>query len=439
MTTGALQHAYKPRGGCREAFIARDPEVLVSGPAGTGKSRAVLEHLHFVMCRYPQAKGLILRKTAASLAASTIETWERFVVAEAKAAGLVTYFGGSVREPPQYRYYNGSKVILGGLDKPTKIMSTEYDIAYINEAIELNVTDWESVTTRLRNGKMPYQQLIADTNPSHPTHWLKLRCDQKATRMIESRHEDNPVLFNDDGSHTERGRSYIEKLDALTGVRNLRLRKGLWVAAEGVIYEDWDPLFHVLPRFVPPKTWQRYWVIDFGYIHPFVCQWWAIDGDGRMFMYREIYMTKRTIDQHAEQIMAQVVNKLGYWQEPKPTAIICDHDAENRARLEECLGMSTISATKTVKPGIEAVQVRLRKQGDGRSRIRILADSLVEIDRDLQDAKKPTCTVDEFAGYVWANNQKEEPVKVNDDGMDCVRYMAAEIDLATQPRVRWIG
>lgn len=439
MTAGVLQHAYAPRGGCREAFVARDGEVLVSGPAGTGKSRACLEHLNFCMLRYPKAKGLILRKTATSLATSSIKTWEDYVVPELMQAGLVTFFGGSTREAAQYRYHNGSSVTLGGMDKSTKIMSTEYDMCYVNEAIELTVTDWESITTRLRNGRMPYQQLIADTNPSHPTHWLKMRCDVGTARIIESRHEDNPALFNEDGTQTERGVDYMGKLDALTGVRYMRLRKGLWVAAEGIVYEDFDPAFHVVPHFTPPQTWQRYWVIDFGYIHPFVCQWWAVNHDGRAFMYREIYMTKRTIDQHAQKILNQVRNASGYWQEPKPTAIICDHDAENRARLEECLGMSTVPATKAVKTGIEAVQIRLRKQADGYPRIRFMADSLVEIDRERQEAKRPICTVDEMASYVWANNEKEEPVKIDDDGMDAMRYFVAELDLTPAPRVRWMS
>jgi hypothetical protein len=56
-------------------------------------------------------------------------------------ATMPTYFGGSVREPPQYRYANGSMVAIGGLDNPTKVMSSEYDICYIQESTELNVKD----------------------------------------------------------------------------------------------------------------------------------------------------------------------------------------------------------------------------------------------------------------------------------------------------------
>ena len=30
-------HTYEPRGACRELFDIRAPEVLIAGPAGTGK------------------------------------------------------------------------------------------------------------------------------------------------------------------------------------------------------------------------------------------------------------------------------------------------------------------------------------------------------------------------------------------------------------------
>jgi phage terminase large subunit len=70
--------------------------------------------------------------------------------------------------------------------------------------------------------------------------------------------------------------------------------------------------------------------------------------------------------------------------------------------------------------------------------------ALVERDSDLDAAKKPACTEEEVAGYVWAvkpGNKaglKEEPVKENDHGMDGMRYIVAERDLGGRPRVRWL-
>ena len=62
----------------------------------------------------------------------------------------------------------------------------------------------------------------------------------------------------DDGTPTAAGVDYFAKLDALTGVRRLRLKDGIWASAEGVIYEDWDEAVHVIDRFPIPPTWRRW-------------------------------------------------------------------------------------------------------------------------------------------------------------------------------------
>lgn len=440
MTT-VLNHRYRPKGSCKTFFESRDPEVLLAGPAGTGKSRACLEKLHILALINPGMRGLIVRKTATSLTSTALVTWKTHVVAEALRSGDVEYYGGSSQEPAQYRYSNGSVVIIGGMDRSTRIMSSEYDVIYVQEATELTEDDWEALTTRLRNHRISFQQLMADCNPDRPTHWLKVRCDKKKTLMLESRHEDNPVLFHDDGMVTTTGAEYIRKLDNLTGMRYLRLRKGIWAAAEGLIYEEYDPVIHLIDRFEIPDTWARYWVVDFGFTNPFVCQWWAEDEDGRLYLYREIYRTRRTVDQHAKQILQQVVNDKGAWKEPKPNKIICDHDAEGRVVLQQNLGLSTAAARKTVTDGIQAVQQRLRKVNN-KPRLFLLRDSLVDVDPELQDAKKPTCTSEEMVGYVWDTSAgkaiKEQPLKQDDHGMDCMRYLVAQLDLGSKTRVRWL-
>jgi len=188
---------YEPRGACEEIFSVRDKECLISGPAGTGKSIACLNKLYACCDKYPDVRALICRKTRESITQSALVSWEDKVVPK----GHPCLRGADRASRKEYRFPNGSKVIVGGLrqssrDNSQQIMSTEYDIVYIQEAIELSEDDWEKITTRLRNNKMPYQQIIADTNPSAPTHWLKKRCDKGTTRILESRHSDNPMLWD---------------------------------------------------------------------------------------------------------------------------------------------------------------------------------------------------------------------------------------------------
>jgi PBSX family phage terminase large subunit len=427
--TAGVVHRFRPRGACAELWSRRDGEILVSGPAGTGKSRSCLEKVHLAALKYPGMRGLLVRKTSTSLSASALVTWRRFVVPEAVAAGVVRFYGGSAEEPAQYRYANGSAVILGGMDKASKIMSTEYDMIYVQEATELTEDDWEALTTRLRYGRMPYQQLLADCNPNTPTHWLKQRCDRGTTVLLESKHTDNPALHDDDGQMTDVGKTYLAKLDVLTGVRKLRLKDGLWVAAEGVIYEHWDPQVHVVEPFPIPSDWTRWWAVDFGYTNPFVFQWWAEDGDGKLYLYRELYRTRRLVDQHAADVATYSK------AEPPPRAVICDHDAEGRATLENELGIGTVKADKRVLEGIDAVGQRVRDR-----RVLLLRDCRVYRDPELDEAHKPTCTAEEVPGYVWADYRtKEGPVKENDHGCDALRYMVAQRDLGGRPRVRFLA
>jgi phage terminase large subunit len=433
-TATATRRVYRPRGASAAAFECRDGEILVDGPAGTGKSRGLLEKLHMMMLANPGAKGLITRKTAVSLTNTALATFEKHVVAEALSLGIVRWFGGSGNRPAAYLYDNGSSVNVGGMDKPTKIMSSEYDVIYVQEATELNVTDWESLTTRLRNGVISFQQLLADCNPDRPTHFLKLRADTGRVTLLHSRHEDNPRLFHDDGTMTAEGKAYIERLDALTGVRYLRLRKGLWVAAEGIIWPEFDPAKHLVDRpKEPPDEWRRIWTVDFGFTHPFVCQMWAIDPDGRAFRYREFFGTKTLVEDWAKQILASVTRADGSWKEPKPEKILCDHDAEDRATLEKHLGLPTSAAKKTVSDGVQAVAVRFKTD-----RLFLVRDALVRRDPLLQEAGRPCCTEEEVGGYVW-NETKDQPVKEMDDGCDTMRYLVADLDLQREVRMRWLS
>lgn len=400
--------SYRPLGAAYDAFCYARREILLSGAAGTGKSRALLEKLHWCAKNYPGMRGLICRKTRHSITQTAMVTFESKVLGE---GWLDEYVHFSTTDQ-QYEYTNGSIIGVGGLDKASKIMSSEYDMVYVQEATELLEDDWESITTRLRNGMMPYQQLMADCNPSAPSHWLKKRCDRGATLMLYSKHTDNPSVTP----------QYLATLDALTGVRKKRLRDGIWAAAEGMVYEDeWDPSIHLIDRFEIPREWPRYWSVDFGFRNPFVWQAWAQGPDGELYRYHEIYQTETIVEDLAKRIKEITAD------EPKPQAIICDHDAEDRATFEKHTALRTIAAKKAVTTGIQVVQGRLRRKGNGRPSLYLLRDSLVSVDHALVDKSLPYCTEQEFESYVWdiENNKKikEEPVKQFDHGLDALRYL----------------
>lgn len=424
----AVSVVYEPRGAARDILECRDFEVLSEGPVGTGKTFSVLWKTHLCALKYDGMRGLLARKTQRSLTDTAIQTYQKIL---ATAPYGVKPFSGNIEEPRSFRYPNGSRLVVGGMDSPSKIMSSEYDIVAAFEATELTLEDWEAITTRLRNGVMPYQQIIADCNPGPPNHWLNVRANEgKITRLL-SRHKDNPRWWDaEKNDWTPAGREYvIDRLGNLTGVRRRRNLDGIWAAAEGQVYETFDTAVHIVPEQPIPYFWPRFWVVDFGYVHPFVWQAWAMKPDGELVMYREIYMTRRLVSDHAKQIMHLTAN------EPKPVAVITDHDAEDRATFEHETGYRTIAANKKVKIGIQKVEERL-KPVNGVPRLQFMADALVERDTRLGEEGKPCSTVEEFPSYVWPDKKTtiqrsddEQPVKEYDHGMDCVRYLTAYFDL----------
>lgn len=423
----AARKNYVGCGAAKALWNCRDDECLLVGAAGTGKTRAILEKVHACLLKWPGSRALLIRKTRESLTETALVTFEEHVATDG-----IPPTADNIRKVRQvYRYPNRSELIVGGIldsggrDKSNKIMSSEYDMIAVPEATELTEAEWEKLTTRLRHGVMPFQQIIADCNPDAPTHWLKRRCDAGKVREFVSRHEDNPRYWDAArGAPTDLGKSYFKKLESLTGVRRDRLFKGLWVAAEGLVWE-FDPAVHLIDRFDIPEDWRRYRSIDYGFTNPGCVQWWAVDEDGRAYLYRELYQSQMLIADWAEEIKRLTGDE-------RIEATISDHDRQERETLHRA-GIRTIPARKAILDGIEKVEARLRKQEDGRPRLFVFKDALVRRDPILDETKLPCGFVEEIGGYCWPKGQdgkpmKELPAPGPDHSMDCARYLCAHLD-----------
>jgi len=401
----ASEKSWEFRGAALAIQSCNDHEVIIAGPAETGKTFAVLYKLNRLANEVKGLQAAIVRKIRADMDGTVLQTW-------AKIATNYETFGGS---KPEWFYYpaTGARVWVGGLDHPGKTLSSERDLIIVNQAEELTLDDWETLTTRatLRAGHTEHPQVIGDCNPGAESHWIKHRI---GLTLLESHHQDNPMLYTADGQLTPQGVTDIGILDRLTGLRFKRLRLGQWVSAEGVIYE-FSESTHMIDPFPIPSSWRRFRAVDFGFTHPFVCGWFAEDEDGRLYLYRQIYMTGRTVRAHSVQIKEMSAGE-------RIEATVCDHDAEDMATLREN-GIPTTPATKAVTTGIEKVQERLKVQADGRPRLFVMRGSLVEVDNDLETNRKPISTEKEFPCYIWKDHKsKDEPVKEDDHGMDMTRY-----------------
>ncbi|HEY0006931.1 MAG TPA: phage terminase large subunit [Pyrinomonadaceae bacterium] len=251
------------RGAALELQASEEPEIIISGPYETGKTFAALWRIDSLLRQYPRSQALMVRKVRNDMDASCIQTYKKII----EKRGGVSCFGGE--KPQWFDYGNGSRLWIAGLDNPGKALSAEYDFIYPNQAEQLAQDDWQTLTTRCtgRAGNAPNPQIIGDCNPGPEDHWILKRVASGALKLLRSRHEDNPRLYNDDGSLTPDGVRTMRALDALTGILKRRGRDGEWVGAEGLFFEEWDDELHVCNPFKIPDDWPIWGALDHGFAH----------------------------------------------------------------------------------------------------------------------------------------------------------------------------
>ena len=403
----------------------RSPVMLIAGGAGSGKSAFAAEKIHALCLAYPGSMGLIVRKMRESMQNSTLLFFESEVL---RGDPSVRH----LKSAHHFEYSNGSILAYGGMKDEAQRQAIRsigtkggVDWAWMEEANAFTQADFDELKLRMRGRVAPWTQIILTTNPDSATHWINQNLIHgKQASYYSPKPEDNPTLTPE----------YLASLRGLTGVVRDRMCLGKWVQAEGVIFPEFDRQIHVIDPFTIPREWRRIRVIDFGFVHPFCCQWWAISPDGNMYLYREIYKTRVIVSEHAERIKALSKGE-------SIEATICDHDAEDRATLEKH-GICTTTAYKDVTRGLQAVRARLNVLTDragaivsGLHRLHLFCDALVEEDPELKRQRRPTCTAQEWERYVWASKSqglKEQPVKEMDEGMDCTRYAVAYVDKLAQ-------
>jgi phage terminase large subunit len=411
---------FSPRGAAARLWRCKDHEVFLSGPAETGKTFACCQKLDALLWNYPRSQAVVIRKTLATVFTTVLQTYRAVI---GPNSPIVPYGGA---KPEWFDYPNGSRLFVAGMDNAGKALSSERDFIYINQAEELTLGDYETLTTRCtgRAGNAPYPQIMGDCNPGAPQHWIKHR---PSLTLIESKHEDNPVLFDESGAITVQGKFSLAVLDALTGVRKARLRHGLWVAAEGTVYADEWSEERNLVAFAGRSSYRRCVVsIDWGYTNAGVMLVWDVDGDGRMTLVREYYRTGQLIGWWVDRAKEVRV-------EYRPETFVCDPSRPEHIQEFVNAGLPAQGAFNDIERGIQAVKERLLPAGDGRPRLTIARDSNRDRDSSLASMRMPTSVVDEFTLYVYPKGQdgrplKELPVDADNHGLDALRYAVAYVD-----------
>lgn len=203
---------------------------------------------------------------------------------------------------------------------------------------------------------------------------------------------------------------------------------GMFTTLSGACFKEFNADIHNLKEepYIG-ADWRRIRVIDFGYEHPFYCGWYA-EHDGVVIQYDEHHQNHTLLEEHANIIYDKTLwNKTNYLKgdEYRPIeATLADHDAQERAELSNSkLGNKAIYTTpaqKDVKRGIQIVNRYLKIDQNRKSTFYI----------------SPRCPVaqSQFETYHYkivreGLEEKEVPVKIDDEAPDCGRYALVHFDM----------
>jgi PBSX family phage terminase large subunit len=276
---------------------------------------------------------------------------------------------------------------------------------------ELSLWPESMFTMLLSRLSPPGARLFATTNPDNPVHWLKknyLDRQLPAWLRFQFRLDDNPHL-------TEEYKQQITK--EYTGVFYKRFILGLWVAAEGAIYDMFDEDRHVVQQLPPMRD--LWWVgIDYGTANPFHAGLLGVGEDQRLYVADEWrYDSVRAMRQKTDveysaavrmwlltagpRVLRQRVELHPRWTAVDPSA------ASFKAQLRRDGMTRVMDADNRVLDGIQAVS------------------SLFASDR-LRVHQRCRGLLDEIPGYVWdpkkAEKGEDAPLKEADHGLDALRY-----------------
>lgn len=294
----------------------------------------------------------------------------------------------------------GRRVYLaGGNDARSelKIRGVTLAGAYADEITTLPESFWTMLLSRL---SIPGARLYGTTNPDSPYHWLKLdyldRRDELDLGVWHFTLDDNPHLDP----------KYVESLKAeYTGLWYQRYVQGLWVLAEGTVYDMFREDMHVVAE--PPELAKDYYVaVDYGTGNPTVFGLFGVRGE-RAWMEREyFYDPNRSGRQKTDEDYGR--DLVAFLGGVRPREIIIDPSAASfRAQLRKMGFPQVRDADNAVLDGI-------------RTQATMLSAGRYQVCVGCKE------TIREYGGYVWdAKAQargEDKPMKQSDHTKDAERY-----------------
>ena len=246
-------------------------------------------------------------------------------------------------------------------------------------------------------------------NPAGPFHWFYvnwiLKCRKRKLLYLHFTMADNLTL---DEAIKERYENQW------TGVFYDRYIRGLWVAAEGLIYNFFSKDTHVTKA--RPDTEERrgrddrryYISCDYGTLNPFSAGLWCVE-NGCAIRVKEYYYSGRAKqEQRTDEDYHDALTKLA-GDLPVEYVVVDPSAASFIATIRRHGRFSVRKAKNDVLPGIRLVAVMLQT-------------GIIKIGADCKDA------IREFGLYRWEEKgEVDKPIKENDHAMDDIRYFCATV------------
>lgn len=352
----------------------KDPKIrIIVNQGGSRSSKTYSIAQVFMILMYEERNEImtVVRKTLPALKASAMRDFLSIVKEQ-------EVYSEDKHNKTELTYHeNGNELEFIAVDQPQKIRGRKRKYLWANEANELSYEDFQQLILRT-TGK-----LFLDYNPSDEFHWIY---DKVLTRddckFIQSTYLDNPFLDKETVKEIERLKTVDQNYWRIYGLGE----RGI---SESSIYTHWQFCDEL------PGEIQMYG-LDFGYNHPT-----SLTGvnmkDDDVYARELIYETHLTGSDFIDRMNSDGISK----------EIPMYADAEDPQRIEEIkrAGFNIIPATKgkgSVKNGIDAIKAR---------GFYITKDSV----NGLKEVKS-------YRWIVKNEQNTDEPVKVNDDFCDSLRY-----------------
>lgn len=200
--------------------------------------------------------------------------------------------------------YGSGVIALRNLDDVSKYASSEFAIVAIDELTKNLRSVFDQLRSIIRWPGIEETKFIGGTNPGEIGHlWVKKLFVDRQFDPIEDPNP-NQVAFvrslPTDNPHN--AKSYLEELQKLPEKLRKAYWDGNWDVFEGQYFSEWDKSRHVVVPFAIPQSWKKFRAYDHGRTAPACCKWYALDFDGRLWVYREFYKAGLDVDQIAVEV-----------------------------------------------------------------------------------------------------------------------------------------